>query len=70
MAPPLTATKGCAARGLAWWMALAISSFPVPDSPSMSTVASLGATRATSSSTRCIGAARATMPETLYRVCT
>ena len=35
-------------RGLASWMARATSSLPVPDSPSSSTVARAGATRATS----------------------
>ena len=61
-APQLTATNGSRARGLAWWMALAISSLPVPDSPWISTVASVGATRATRSRTRRISGERAMMP--------
>jgi len=37
-------TKVWSLRGLSLWIALAISSFPVPVSPSMSTTAPLGAT--------------------------
>jgi hypothetical protein len=44
-AAQLTATKGCSRRGDRWWSARATSSLPVPDSPVMSTVASLSATR-------------------------
>ena len=45
MAPQLMATKGAFLRGLLAWMARAISSLPVPLSPSMRTVASVLATR-------------------------
>jgi len=44
MEPQSTATKGWLARGLLRWIIRAISSLPVPVSPSMSTVASVGAT--------------------------
>ena len=47
----LTLMNGLSARLLVEWTARAISSFPVPVSPVMSTVASVGATRRTSSST-------------------
>ena len=50
-APQFTATNGRGARGLAWWTAWAMSSLPVPDSPWISRVASVGATRSTRSST-------------------
>ena len=50
MAPQLTATKGREARGLAAWMARATNSFPVPDSPKMSTDVEKLATLATSDS--------------------
>ena len=42
----LTHTNGLAARALCRWIAEATSSLPVPDSPVMSTRASVGATRA------------------------
>ena len=45
-----TATSGRCARSLASCTARATSSLPVPDSPSSSTVACDGATRATSAS--------------------
>ena len=54
MAPQLTATNGFSARGLWRWMAQATSSFPVPVSPVMSTVAWEGATRAMRSVISCI----------------
>jgi len=44
-APQFTRTKGPLPRGLNWWMALAISSLPVPVSPSNSTEALERATR-------------------------
>ena len=47
MAPQLIATKGPSRRELRVWMARAISSLPVPLSPSMRTVASVFATRCT-----------------------
>ena len=50
-------TKGPLARGLRSWMAAAISSLPVPDSPVMSTLARDGATWATVLKTSCIGGA-------------
>ncbi len=40
-----TGTNGCLARWLLRWIMRAISSLPVPVSPSISTVASVGATR-------------------------
>ena len=43
--PQSTGTNGCCARGLKRWTMRATSSLPVPVSPSMSTVASVGATR-------------------------
>jgi len=43
-APQLTARKRLPARWLAWWMARATSSLPVPVSPSSSTVEEVGAT--------------------------
>ncbi len=50
-APQLTETRGPFARGLAAWIAWAISSFPVPVSPSSRTGASAFAARRTSSAT-------------------
>jgi hypothetical protein len=44
----LTGTKGVVLRVEWLWMARATSSLPVPDSPTTSTVALVGATRATS----------------------
>ncbi len=55
MAAQLTGTKGPWARGERPWMARAMSSFPVPLSPRMRTVVSVGATRITSSRTCAIG---------------
>ena len=52
IAPQFTRTNGPAARAERSWMARAISSLPVPVSPRISTVASVGATRATRASTR------------------
>src|SRR5439155_496843 len=49
VAAPFTATNGPAARGLARWIAWAMTSLPVPRSPVMSTVVGCPATRATSS---------------------
>ena len=46
-----TATKAPRARALAWWIACAISSLPVPDSPSTRIVAREGATSRTRSMT-------------------
>ena len=45
MAPQLIATKAPFARRLLWWTARAISSFPVPLSPWIRTVALVSATR-------------------------
>ena len=42
MAPQFTATNGPSARGEFWWSALATSSLPVPDSPTISTVDRVG----------------------------
>ncbi|MNP42835.1 hypothetical protein D3C76_1366240 [compost metagenome] len=52
-APQLTATKGLSRRPLKLWMWRATSSLPVPVSPMISTLASLGATRC-----RCASKAR------------
>ncbi len=49
IAAQLTLTKGFSARVLLPWMARATSSLPVPDSPVISTVALVGAARATAS---------------------
>ena len=54
IAEQLTATKGPARRGLASWMARATSSLPVPLSPSMRTLAAVGATFSMSASTSAI----------------
>ena len=48
IAAQLTATNGPVALGPCSWIARATTSFPVPDSPWISTVAVLGATRAIS----------------------
>src|SRR5256884_5702779 len=53
MAAQLTVTKGCDDRADPLWMARATSSFPVPVSPVMRTVESVGATLATRESTAC-----------------
>ena len=51
MALQFTFTRGRSLRGLRSWIARAISSFPVPVSPKMSTVASVGAICSTLRST-------------------
>ncbi len=51
MAPVLMGTKGLSRRGELAWMALAMSSLPVPLSPWIRTVERLGATCATRSKT-------------------
>ena len=61
IAAQFTGTNGRAPRRLATWSARATSSLPVPDSPEMRTVASVGATRTTRSSRSCIAAERPTM---------
>src|SRR3989441_11706607 len=53
MAAQLTPTKGCDDRVDPLWMARETSSFPVPVSPVMRTVESVGATLATRESTAC-----------------
>ena len=53
MAAQFTLTKARAARGECLWMARAMSSLPVPVSPVMSTVESVGATLATRARTAC-----------------
>jgi hypothetical protein len=50
-AAQLMAMKGRVLRRLLAWMARAISSLPVPDSPEMNTLASVGATRDTTENT-------------------
>ncbi len=57
MAAQLIFTKGPSRRGLLKWMAPAIISLPVPDSPVMRTVASAGATWATVSRSRTMAGA-------------
>ena len=61
MAPVLTGTKGLSLRGEFMWMALAISSLPVPLSPCISTVERLGATCATRSKIFSMGSLLPTM---------
>jgi hypothetical protein len=51
MAAQFTLMKGLSRRTLFWYSSLAISSFPVPDSPVISTVTSVWATVRTSSIT-------------------
>ena len=53
-AAQLSGTNGRFLRGLFWWIALATSSLPVPVSPWISTVASVGAIRCSRSMTSCI----------------
>ena len=60
-----TATNGARARGLAWWIACAINSLPVPVSPSMRMVAFEGATSFTRSMTSASLGEWPTMPSTL-----
>ena len=60
-APVLTGTKGLSRRGELAWIALAISSLPVPLSPWISTVERLGATWATRSKTRSMASLLPTM---------
>jgi hypothetical protein len=65
MAPVLMGTKGLSRRGELAWMALAISSFPVPLSPWIKTVEREGATCATRSKTFSIISLLPTMLEKL-----
>src|SRR5690242_3023521 len=60
MAAQLTAMNGLLARGLARWMRRASTSLPVPDSPTISTVQSLPATRRARSTIRRDDASTAT----------
>ena len=60
MAAQFTGTKGRVARLEFTWMARAISSLPVPLSPVISTVTSVGATRTSLVSSSRIGADRPT----------
>ncbi len=59
MAPQLMATNGSSRRGDSAWMVRAITSFPEPDSPVISTLAGVGATLWTRSSSRSILGERA-----------
>ena len=52
IAAQATLMSGCVCLPLSWWMARATSSLPVPVSPWISTVASLGATVAMRSAMR------------------
>ena len=61
IAAQLTATKGPRPRGDSPWRARATSSFPVPLSPRIRTVVSVGATRRTISTICCIPGLSATM---------
>ena len=65
IAAQLSLTKGFERRGLRLWIARAINSFPVPVSPWISTVESVGATVSTSSSTLRSGALCPTISEKL-----
>ena len=60
MAAQFTGTKGRAARRELAWMARAISSLPVPLSPVIRTVTSVGATRTSRVNSSRIGAERPT----------
>ena len=60
MAAQSTATNDARARVLPAWMARATTSFPVPDSPVISTVRSVGATRPIISEIRFMGGLTAT----------
>ena len=62
MAAQLIGTKGNSFRGLRAWRAAATSSFPVPLSPRIITLASVGATRSISSKTPRIASLRPTIP--------
>ena len=62
MAPVWTGTKGPWLRRLRLWRARATSSLPVPDSPTMSTGATVGATRSMRAKTSRIRAEPPTMP--------
>src|SRR6185437_6873316 len=53
IAAQLTATNGRVLRGERPWMNRASTSLPVPDSPTISTVQSLAATRRARSASRC-----------------
>ena len=61
-APQCSGTNGRSARAERSWIARATSSFPVPLSPSTSTVESVGATRSTMRSTSCMRALFVRMP--------
>ena len=61
MDPVFTGTKGRSARGLVAWMVFATSSFPVPLSPRIKTVARVGATWVIRSITFCMGSLLPTM---------
>ena len=65
-AAQLTLISGLAARRLWEWIARAISSLPVPVSPVISTVASVGATRLTLSSTASSAGDRPTISSKLW----
>src|SRR5215510_10647651 len=60
MAAQFTAMNGLPARGLARWMRRASTSLPVPDSPTISTVQSVPATRRARSTIRRDDASTAT----------
>jgi hypothetical protein len=62
MAPQLTPMNGLSARGLARWIACASTSFPVPDSPNSSALASDSATSLARRSRSSIFGLRVTMP--------
>ena len=61
MAAQLSATKGRSRRGLLKWIALATSSFPVPEAPVMSTEIDEPESRRMTPNISCIGAERPTM---------
>ena len=65
-AAQLMAMNGRSERRLFMWMARAISSLPVPDSPEMNTLASVGATRETTENTFWMDSLVPTMFSKLY----
>ena len=67
IAAQFTGTNGRVARFEFAWIARAINSFPVPLSPVISTVTSVGATRTSRVKSSRIGADRPTSASSLYR---
>ena len=59
----MTASNRAARRPLSWWMAVATSSLPVPDSPRISTATSSGATRSIRRTSACRPGLRPIRPQ-------